>query len=89
MTTQQDRKDRETVRRTSRHRKTGQPEDHRLDAAAESSATKHRRFAGGAPAAQQGPSDAYSEGPSLSSRLREAPPDPGELRAAIWRTSGD
>jgi hypothetical protein len=67
MTTQQDRRNRETVRRTSRHRETGKPEDHRRDAAAESSATKHRRFAGGAPAAQQGPSDAYSEGPSLLS----------------------
>jgi hypothetical protein len=67
MTTQQDRRNRETVRRTSRHRETGQPEDHRRDAAAESSAAKHRRFAGGAPAAQQGPSDAYSEGPSLLS----------------------
>ena len=67
MTTQQDRRSRETVRRTSRHRETGKPEDHRRDAAAESSAAKHRRFAGGAPAAQQGPSDAYSEGPSLLS----------------------
>jgi len=67
MTTQQDRKDRETDRRTSRHRETGQPEDHRRDGAAESSATKHRRFAGGAPAAQQSPSDAYSEGLSLLS----------------------
>jgi hypothetical protein len=51
MTTQQDRRNRETVRRTSRHRETGKPEDHRRDAAAESSAAKHRRFAGGAPAA--------------------------------------
>jgi hypothetical protein len=67
MTTQQDRRNRETVRRTSRHRETGKPENHRRDAAAESSAAKHRRFAGGAPAAQQGPSDAYSEGPSLLS----------------------
>jgi hypothetical protein len=51
MTTQQDRRNREIDRRTSRHRKTGKPEDHRRDAAAESSAAKHRRFAGGAPAA--------------------------------------
>lgn len=66
MTTQQERRDRETDRRTPR-----QPRDratggwHR-DAAAESSAAKpsvRRRQ----PAVQQGPSDAYFEGPSLLS----------------------
>ena len=85
MTTQQDRRDRETDRRTSRHRETGQPEDHRRDGAAESSATKHRRFAGGAPAAQQGPSDAYSEGPSLLAGTVST----GETGAAVGTRSTD